>query len=66
MVKELLIGMPTSGIALEPLVKEYTWSAIAVIGEDGGNGKPKFPWLWVGLGTAAAVSIVIAKKQLSD
>jgi len=43
------------------------WTTLDVELTPGEGPEPSgFPWLWVGLGTAAAVGIVIAKKRLSD
>jgi len=68
MIKEFVFGMPRGRITQDLAnVREQTWDAIFVT-EDGVSPPPEhaFPWLWVGLGAAAAVGIVMAKSQHRD
>jgi hypothetical protein len=59
MVREFVFGMPTSGVAQSPAVREVTWDAISVYEGPGPSPPPefKFPWWLVGVGAAAAVAI---------
>jgi len=45
------------------IVDEGSWGAILVSENNGSTPEFKFPWLWVGLGTAAAVGIVMATQK---